>query len=320
MPCLKRTTPGLTEAHEGPFRRGFLSAVLAGLSLCILVLHPGCGTNVPEVINWTGSYPITYAMVADAGPGKTTVIDQAVQLDGRGSKSYGDDNLTFSWTQLQGPEKVVIQKANSPLASFIPKVEGTYIFALRISDGLRLEEATVQIEVYKSSLSIPEATPTPSPTPAPTPTPLPKPTVIPTPVPTIVPNGVPRADAGPNLNALTGQTVHLDGRNSMDPDGDALVFSWAQNRGAVVTLSDPTSAVASFVPTEPGDYLFTLTVGDGQAADQAALEVFVSVAPTPTPTLTPSPTPTPGPTPTPTPTPEPMPTPTPTPEPTPTPA
>lgn len=137
------------------------------------------------------------------------------------------------------------------------------------------------------------------------------------PLPTNLP---PVADAGADQNMISDGNIEiqLDASASYDPDGDPLTFSWIQDSGPGVTLSDSTAVNPIFqLPTitSPTQFDFTLTVNDGSLqSNPDTVSIIVSPQPaTPVPTATPSPTPEETPTPTPTSTPEETPTPSPTP-------
>ena len=91
-------------------------------------------------------------------------------------------------------------------------------------------------------------------------------------------NFAPNAIAGANQSVNSGATVTLNGSASNDPDGDTLTYQWAQVSGTTVSLSNATSASASFTaPTVASDTLlqFSLTVSDGQSQDTAQTSVTV---------------------------------------------
>ncbi|HEX8003698.1 MAG TPA: Ig-like domain-containing protein [Mycobacteriales bacterium] len=77
------------------------------------------------------------------------------------------------------------------------------------------------------------------------------------------PNAAPVADAGSDASTLPPALVHLDGTGSSDPDGDPLTYAWTQVGGPAVTLLGAATATPSFSLTQPGTYLFSLTVSDG---------------------------------------------------------
>lgn len=59
-----------------------------------------------------------------------------------------------------------------------------------------------------------------------------------------------RADAGPDLFAVTGRTVIIDGARSVVPDGEATAWQWRQVSGAAVTLSAVDRPQSSFTAPE----------------------------------------------------------------------
>lgn len=72
--------------------------------------------------------------------------------------------------------------------------------------------------------------------------------------------------------------VQLDGRDSVDPDGDALQFEWLLTvpPGSTATLDDPTSATPTFLADVRGYYSIELQVNDGQeyADNEPLLDVL----------------------------------------------
>lgn len=73
----------------------------------------------------------------------------------------------------------------------------------------------------------------------------------------------PVAEAGPVQIVGPGQTVTLDGRNSQDPDGDALTYRWRQETGPSITLNQANTAQPTFTPPQnAGEINLRLTVVD----------------------------------------------------------
>ncbi len=90
----------------------------------------------------------------------------------------------------------------------------------------------------------------------------------------------PICKAGPDLNAIEGDAVTLDGSGSFDADNDELVYEWAQVGGTNVVLSDTSSLRSTFtapdVPEEGESLVFELTATDTQdniSTDRVAVRV-----------------------------------------------
>lgn len=73
----------------------------------------------------------------------------------------------------------------------------------------------------------------------------------------------PVAIASPAQVVAVGSSVTLRDHGSWDPDGDALLYRWAQQAGTPVSLNGAQQTVASFVaPNVTGNLTFNLTVVD----------------------------------------------------------
>ncbi|MFC6671376.1 PKD domain-containing protein [Marinobacterium aestuariivivens] len=98
-------------------------------------------------------------------------------------------------------------------------------------------------------------------------------------------NTAPIANAGKDNSALTGVSFSLDGSKSFDPDGDAITFGWSAvgaPPGSTATLQDTASIKPSFIPDQPGDYVFELVVNDGEVdstPDQVTVTAVADIAP-----------------------------------------
>lgn len=85
-------------------------------------------------------------------------------------------------------------------------------------------------------------------------------------------NTAPIAEAGADQTiTATSQTtsVTLDGSGSSDADGDALTYSWTLDDNEVSTSASFSTNLAD------GNYIFTLTVSDGEESDSDAVSVTV---------------------------------------------
>lgn len=86
------------------------------------------------------------------------------------------------------------------------------------------------------------------------------------------PNHAPSADAGQAQSVYTTATVTLDGSRSTDPDGNPLSFRWEMvsvPAGSAAALSDAAAVRPTFVADVAGDYVFSLSVFDGELASTA---------------------------------------------------
>jgi predicted secreted hydrolase len=89
-------------------------------------------------------------------------------------------------------------------------------------------------------------------------------------------NSAPVADAGSDRSVPANREVVLDGSGCSDPDGDALTYLWEQISGPRVVVRHEASAGAAFLPTEPGAYVFRLTVSDGHSSSSDSVIVTVT--------------------------------------------
>ena len=84
----------------------------------------------------------------------------------------------------------------------------------------------------------------------------------------------------PTISSLTENqvSVSVGGNCTMtctasDPDGDTISYSWSQVSGHPITLSNTTTATATFSPGETGTYVFKLTVSDGNLTDTDSITI-----------------------------------------------
>jgi hypothetical protein len=97
-------------------------------------------------------------------------------------------------------------------------------------------------------------------------------------------NSAPIAEAGPDQAiTLVGTTVHLDGNQSYDPDGDQITYEWtfaSMPQGSNATLINANTATPSFLADVYGTYLVRLIVSDPwtQSGDTMSVS-FANVQP-----------------------------------------
>jgi hypothetical protein len=79
-------------------------------------------------------------------------------------------------------------------------------------------------------------------------------------------NNPPTANAGPDQTVAMGTLVILDATASSDPENGTLTYSWSQISGPEMRFSNPASLIATFTPSQAGDYVLNLTVRDDEGA------------------------------------------------------
>jgi len=89
--------------------------------------------------------------------------------------------------------------------------------------------------------------------------------------------GGPAANAGRNQTVRAGSTVRLDGSGSANPSGlGTLTYNWTYTSlpaGSAAVLTNPSSAMPTFVADVPGVYVIALTVSNGSASSSANVTV-----------------------------------------------
>jgi hypothetical protein len=170
------------------------------------------------------------APVAEAGDDQDTKVGTLVSLDAGASYDPDADVMSYTWSQISGAS-VEMTGANTARMAFTPTVSGVLEFKVTVSDGQAQAEDTVKVTVESV-------------------------------------NHVPVADAGDpqtiNLTPTLGLKVTLDGRGSLDADGNTLSYIWSQISGPSVSLSGANTATPSFTPGTAGTYVFELKVYDGK--------------------------------------------------------
>lgn len=175
----------------------------------------------------TDSVSITVAPfvppVADAGTDQGVKAERLVTLNGAASSDADGSIVSYAWVKSSGPS-TSLSGASTATPSFTPTIAGTYVFTLTVTDD---DNQTDTDSV----------------------------TVI------VAPLIPPTAQAGADQTCKVGKLATLNGAGT-DSDGVVVSYAWAQTSGAVVSLSGANTQNASFTPTTPGVYEFTLTVTD----------------------------------------------------------
>ncbi|HOO46359.1 MAG TPA: PKD domain-containing protein [Deltaproteobacteria bacterium] len=92
--------------------------------------------------------------LADAGDDQVVYAGEGVVLDGSLSSDPDGDEISFIWSQIQGT-RVSLSDANSASPSFVPVDAGTYVFELKVYDGMDTSIGdTVTITVAADEVSV----------------------------------------------------------------------------------------------------------------------------------------------------------------------
>jgi hypothetical protein len=192
---------------------------------------------------------------ADAGASQNVATGDPVMLDGTASHDPDakPQPLAYLWSFDAVPEESEltdddITSRDQAVAGFTPDAEGVYILRLIVTDGEATSADTVQITA-------------------------------------VAENVAPFANAGLDITLTLGQTAHLNGSASSDPDAgpSALTYQWrfvsvpARSSLGNADITSADTATPSFTPDITGTYVLELSVNDGE--DIGYDNVAVTVTP-----------------------------------------
>jgi hypothetical protein len=211
----------------------------AGVCGFQLVASDGVNASSPDQVQVTVN-ALNQVPTAQAGADQTVRVNDQVTLDGSASTDPDADALQYSWTQVGGPETVLLESASTAQPWFVPGLAGAYRFQLVVNDG-KVASAADEVTVTAQAENHP---------------------------PVAVILGVAPVDVG--------DRVVLNGEGSYDPDGDPLTFEWTQTEGALAALEDADAQSAAFYAISEGVLKFQLVVRDGELESQP-VQVGVTV-------------------------------------------
>jgi hypothetical protein len=169
--------------------------------------------------------------VANAGPDQSVHANSLVTLDGSGSSDPDGNPITYAWSFLSRPAGSTASFSNPAAVNptFVADQPGDYQVQLIVTDSLGVASQPDQVVISTT-------------------------------------NSVPITEAGPD-QAITfiGTTVHLDGSQSYDHDGDLITYEWtfaSRPPGSNATLFNANTATPTFLADVYGTYLVRLIVRD----------------------------------------------------------
>jgi len=207
----------------------------------------GATSTVEKVINIKDlDTEENLAPIANAGPDQSVSINSVVTLDGSLSYDPNEDEISYSWTQIEG-SLVSLEDSATKNPRFTARIAGEYKFSLVVIDdkGASSLPDEVVITVLEDDQ--------------------------------IEENLVPIANAGPDQSVSINSVVTLDGSLSYDPNEDEISYSWTQIEGSLVSLEDSATKNPRFTARIAGEYKFSLVVIDDKGASSLPDEVVITV-------------------------------------------
>jgi hypothetical protein len=190
------------------------------------------------------------APVADAGPELNGAVGDLMTLDGTRSYDPHSRPLTYQWTFASLPSGSGLTAVDDPVGdvtTFTPDVGGVYVAALVVHNGVTTSPPDTAI--VRIASDVPTA---------------------------------PTAVTGDPITAEDCTAVPLDGSGSYDPNGEPLSYQWslvslpAQSQANNASFADTTAAITTFYPDVAGEYMFGLTVSDGNAWSDVSLQTLTA--------------------------------------------
>jgi plastocyanin len=220
------------------------TADTAGNYVFQLVVNDGTTNSTASTVTISTT---NSAPVANAGPDQTVQFGATVQLDGSSSTDVDGNLLAYNWTLISAPAGSAATLSGPATArpTFVIDRPGNYVAQLVVNDGVL---SSIPSTVTVSTV-----------------------------------NSLPVANAGASQTVAIASTVHLDGSNSYDVDGNPLMYRWAilsAPTGSNAAISNPTDIRPTFVADRAGLYVVQLIVNDG-TGDSVPSTMTVSTVNTP---------------------------------------
>lgn len=255
-------TPQIHFSEAGTARPSLIAPDITGDRSCftiqLTVTDPEGQTDTDAVSVWVSAVnePPVAILASDA---LAVASGDPVFLDG--SQSYDPDGTiaSGSWDVVSGNPDIhdalqgTIGSATGKTVAFTaPDIDGSIVIAFTVTDedGRRSEPVHMTLTITGSGG---------------------------------IENQPPVADAGADQSVDEGDTVHLDGSGSSDPDGTLVAYKWDVFDGGGVELSGADGARAAFTAPQVDAetaWTFRLVVTDDKGASSFDT-VVVSVADTP---------------------------------------
>lgn len=234
--------------NPGSVTTNFSGLVAGTYTVQLTVTDNRGGTNsatVQVTVN-PAVVPPNLPPVANAGSNQSiTLPTNSVSVSGSASTDPDGTIASYQWAKTSGPATYTIVSPTSVSTSITGLVQGTYVFALTVTDNQgATNTAAVQITV------------------------------------TAPPNTAPTANAGSDATiTMPTSSVPLSGSGA-DADGTIASYQWVKLSGPTAIITNGNSANATASALTKGTYIFQLTVTDNQGATGIdTKQVIVNEAP-----------------------------------------
>ena len=220
------------------------------LTTCSLALLIGCGGKDGDTAGADDLTAGCEAPMAEAGEAQTLPLGARISLNGGDStwcSSLKNRDVSFSWTFERVPSSSTVndtslsanRDSDASNPSFIPDVPGEYVLSLRVTDPSTASSPDYVVITISSS-DLP-----------------------------------PIASCGEDVAGQVGTATQLDGRDSSDPEGAELSFSWSISSTpecsnmSNVDIFDQGTPTPSLIPDCDGLFVVSLVVSDGLQSSDA---------------------------------------------------
>ena len=113
-----------------------------------LTVSDGIAESAPDDVTLTATAPgLNQPPIADAGIDREAPVETEIFLDGTGSYDPDGDDITYAWTQADGPISVTLVGCDTAEPMFFAPAAGTYIFHLVVNDG-NLDSVADEVRIY----------------------------------------------------------------------------------------------------------------------------------------------------------------------------
>ncbi len=202
----------------------------------------------PNVYEWMLSFRNTVNAgnrIPEANAGEDKIVtNTSITIVGSGSDLEG--NISYLWTQLQGPSVATLENKTSSSLQASNLMPGEYLFSLRVTDnGSASDTDYVIVKIDNGNL-------------------------------------LPVANAGSDKTVcLPTNSIQIIGSGS-DSDGTISAYEWCKISGPSATLTDANAPILTASDLLSGPYVFRLMVTDdkeGKHYDEMSLLINEPVAP-----------------------------------------